>query len=144
MEMHVLQARAIKPLDAVRGQQVAIRDHAGDCAPVADANDQVIQIRMQERLTAAERYDACAQICEKIDAPQHFRWGNRLGKIVEFIAISARQIASPRGNDVGKYRVVGRPDALEKHEPFAGSAAHGHEASSEANSKCRHIRRKHY
>jgi len=143
-DLHVLEARPIQLPYAVRRQQIAVRDHARDRAAPADTDDQVVEFGVQQWFAAAERNDAGAEIGEQIDPPDHFSHRNRLREIVELIAVCACQITAPGGNDVGEHRMVGRTKSFGQHQPFARTAVYGNQTSSEANSKCRHSRRKHY
>ena len=71
-------------------------------APKADAADQVVKIRVEQRFAAAEGNDAGAQFAEMVDAAVHlFGWHGR-GKIVIFVAISTSQIAAANGDDVSQ------------------------------------------
>ena len=53
-DLQVLQAGAVQALDAVRGEQVAVGDQAGDHAVPADAPDDVVELGVKQRFTAAE------------------------------------------------------------------------------------------
>jgi len=50
----VLEPGAVEALDALGGEQVAIGDHAGDRAVAANARDDRVQVRVQQRLAAAD------------------------------------------------------------------------------------------
>ena len=74
---------------------------------------------MQQRLAAADGDGGGAQRTQLVDALEHLVEGNRLGEIVEFVAVSARQIAAPHGNDVRQKRMVSRNHGTHN---FAGPA----------------------
>ena len=80
--LHVLQTRAIQPLDTLGSEQVAIRDHPGYGAALTDVPNQIVQFGMQQRFAAAERDDAGAKIAQQIDAAQHLAGGYGLRKVV--------------------------------------------------------------
>ncbi len=69
--LHVIQAGAVQALDAVGHQQVAVGDHAGDDAAAAHGGDDLVQIRVQQRLAAGKRDDAGAQVGQLVDAADH-------------------------------------------------------------------------
>src|SRR5712691_1825123 len=63
-----LQASAVQPLDSLRDQQVAICNHPGNDAVLANACDDLVQLRMQQRLTANDSDDCSSQVPALVDA----------------------------------------------------------------------------
>src|ERR1700736_2402012 len=57
-----LEAGSVQSLNAVRNQQIAVGDKAGDHAVVADVANQVVQLRMQQRLATGEGGNRPAQL----------------------------------------------------------------------------------
>ena len=81
----------------------------------ADAPDQLIEARVQQRFAAAESNDFCSQSRKKIDAARHFGSGYRTGDLVVFVAVCAGEIAAPDGNDVGEDGVAARLNCAGNH-----------------------------
>jgi hypothetical protein len=77
---------------------------------------------MQQRLTAAEGNDSCAESCQKIDATKHFRRWYRVGNLVVFVAVCAGEIAAPDWNNVSEDWMVAGFDRLTKHPRLAKAA----------------------
>jgi hypothetical protein len=70
------------------------------------AVNNVVEIRMQQRFAAANGNNRRSQFLQLVYPAQHLRGCDRLGKIVEFVAISARQIAPANRNQVSKQGMV--------------------------------------
>src|SRR5215470_999391 len=68
---------------------------------------------MHQRLAAADRDHRCAQFAEFIDPVQHLLGRDRLGEVVEFVAVRAGQIATPDRNQMRQQRVVNRGYGLD-------------------------------
>ncbi len=66
--LHVIESGAVQPRDAVRHQQIAVGDHAGDAAVVADAGDDLVELGMQQRLAAGDGDDAGSKPRQMVDA----------------------------------------------------------------------------
>ena len=118
-DLQVLQPCLIQLFDALFGQQESVGDHAGDHPAPPDMPDDFIQLRVQERLAAADGDDRSPHVREEIETVFHFLHGYWLRKIIEFIAVSARQVAPPRGNDVHQERVLGGNQRLRDGAQFA-------------------------
>src|SRR5579884_366275 len=71
-----------------------------------DAPDNSVQIRMHERLAAADRDYRRAKFSQLINPAKHLFKGYGLGEIVELIAVLACQITAPHGNDVRQQGMV--------------------------------------
>src|SRR5262249_33586420 len=98
---------AIELLDAIGREQIAVGDHAGNHPTLANAFDDAIELGMKQRFSAADGDDSCSQGSELIDTLKHrLRW-HRLGEIVELVAVSACQIATPDRNNVRQQRMIG-------------------------------------
>ncbi len=108
-----LQPRAVQPLDALRNQQVSVRDQPRNDPPLAHMVNDVIQLWMQHRFAAADRNHGSAQILQPIDASQHLVGRHGLGKIIELVAVGASQIAAPDRNEMREQRMIRRHDRLQ-------------------------------
>ena len=64
-------SRSREPLDAVGHEKIPVGDHAGDTAVMADAADDLFEIRMEERLTATDHDQRGAEFGQMIDAAEH-------------------------------------------------------------------------
>src|SRR4051812_38442693 len=117
--LQVVQPGVVEPLDALFYQQIAIGDHAGDGARRADAPDNVIQLRMQQRLAAADGDDGRPQFAQLVDALVHGLQRHRLRDVVILVAVAAAQVAAPHGDDVRHHRMVGRGQRAAYHQQLA-------------------------
>ena len=88
-------------------QQVSVGDQAGDHAVLADAADDVVELRMQQRLAAADGDHGRAQLAQLVHAAEHGLERHRLGEIVVLVAVFAGQIAAAHGDDVRQQRMIG-------------------------------------
>lgn len=121
-DLQELKARGIQPLDAVRDQQISIRDHSRNHAVAANAANDVVEFGMQQRLAAADGDDGRAEGGEAVDATEHLVERDGLREIVVFVAIRAPQIAAPDGNDVREQGMLGRQQTLCDHPPASRGA----------------------
>ena len=60
-DLHVLEAGPVQALDACGGQEISVGDHARHHAALADVGDDLVQLRMHQRLAATDRHHGCAQ-----------------------------------------------------------------------------------
>jgi len=117
--LQVVETRAVQVLDALRREQVAVGDHARQDALTANATDDFLEMRMQERLASADGDDSRAERGQAIDAAEHHFQRKGLREIVELVAVSAGEIAAPDGNQMRQHRVALGGEALRNHAPFA-------------------------
>ena len=99
-DLQVLEPGAVEALDALGGEQVPIGDQAGDHAVAANARQDGVQVRVQQRLAAADGDDGGPKIGQAVQPLTHHLQRHRLGMVVVFVAVGARQIAAAHGNDV--------------------------------------------
>ena len=102
----MIEASIVQSLNAIGHQQVAVGDHSSHTSVVADAGNDQIQVRMQQRFATANHNQRSAQPVQMINTIQHhtgFDWG---GKIVVFVAVAASQITAANGDQVGLHNVV--------------------------------------
>jgi hypothetical protein len=97
--------------NAFRGQQISVGDEGGNALMAADTADQLVEVGMQQRFTAAERNDLRPKLRKPIDAVQHVSRGYWRRDFVVLVAVRAGEIAAPDGNDLRIDRV---PVALER------------------------------
>ena len=115
----MVETRGVQPLDAIGHQVVAVGEYAGDHAVFANAPDDVIEIRVQHRLAAAERDDAGSESGQMVDATKEFFDRYRRGVIVELVAVGAGKIAATHGNHVDQDRMVLVHEAVGDHSHLA-------------------------
>ena len=133
---------AIQPLDPVRRQQVAVGDHARDGAVAADADDQVIEFGMQQRLAAADGDDGGAEIGQLVDAPKHFGTGTGFEKSsysLQYVQERLQRRVGTIWASTG-WSVERMPLASISHS--RGLRRRSAQSSSEAGSECRHRKAK--
>ena len=118
-DLKVLEAGAIQPLDALGGQKVAVGDHPGDHAVLADAPDDEVELRVQQRLPAADGDDGGAERRQAINPPVHLlnRHGRRV--IVVLIAVGAGKVAAADRDDVRQNGMARGEQPFGDHPPFA-------------------------
>jgi signal transduction histidine kinase len=112
--------RAVQPFDALRGEQIAVGDHARDHAVAADVRHDQVQIGMQQGLAAADGDDGSAQRGQHVEALAHGFERHRFGAIVVFVAVGAGQIAAAHGDDMRQDGMVRGNQSLVDHAQFAG------------------------
>ncbi len=140
--LHVVEPSAIQPLDAVRHQQIAVRNHARHAAMVADARDDRIEFGMQQRFAAGDGNDAGAETRQMVDAAQHLRQWDRVRDLVELIAIGAGEVAATHGHNMRHIGMAGRGQGMADRGQLADSSggclrAAGHAAASRWGTRCR-------
>src|SRR6266568_1185008 len=118
-DLQVLQPRAVQLLDALFRQQKSVRDHSRDHAAPPDVPDNLVQLRVQQWFAPADGDDGSPHARQDIQAFLHLLHGHRLRKIVEFVAIRARQVASPRGDDVHQEGMLRRNQCFRNRAQFA-------------------------
>lgn len=121
-DLQVLQPRPVEPLDALGGQQVAVGDEPGHDAVVAHAADDLVQLRMEHGLAAADGDDGGAERRQPVNPFEHIRQRDRRGEVVVLVAVGAGQIAPADGDNVGQDRVPLAQQTFGDHPPFPESA----------------------
>ena len=99
-DLQEFETGGVETRDAIRSEQIAVGDHAGNHAVAANAADDVVEFGMQQRLAAADGDDGRTEGGEAVDAAEHLVERDGLREIVVFVAIRAREIAAADGNDV--------------------------------------------
>ena len=105
--LHVIEAGGVEAGDAVGHQQVAVGDHAGDGAGLADLADDVVELGVQQRLATGDGDDGGAEAAEMVDAAAHFVDVDGVGDVVELVAVGAGEVAAAHGHDVRHVRMRG-------------------------------------
>ena len=70
-DLQEVEPGLVQRLDPLRHQKVAVGDQAGHHAAAADVANQLVEIRVQHRLAAAERDDRRAERRQPVDAALH-------------------------------------------------------------------------
>src|SRR6266496_4796344 len=102
-----LKAGAVQALDSFRNQQVPIRDHPCHNSVQAHATDNLIQLRMQQRLATADGNHGSPEFTKLIYAAENQIQRHWLGEVVVLVAVFACQITTTHGNKVRQQRMVG-------------------------------------
>ena len=121
-DLQEFEAGGVEARDAIRDQQIPVGDHSRNHSVMANAADDVVEFGMQQRLATADGDDRRAEGSEAVDAAEHLVERDGLREIVVFVAIGARQIAAPYGNDVREQRMLGREQRLGNHAPASRGA----------------------
>ena len=68
-DLQVFESCLVQADDFFRRQEIPIRYDAGNHSVMANALDDFFNLRMQQRLTAADGHDGGFQVCQPVDAP---------------------------------------------------------------------------
>ena len=127
-DLQMFEAGIVQRHDLLRRQQISVGDHSGNHAVMTNSLNDLLDFGMQQRFAAADRHDGRSQLSQAVDAAEHFSVGIRRGEIVVLVAISAGEIASPCGNDVGQQTcfVDGSPRRSSGFHATTGSTVFDH------------------
>src|SRR5437867_3126922 len=85
--------------------------------------DDRVELRMQERLSAADDQHSESKIGQPIDPLKHQIDRHWLGKVIELVAIRAREIASTNWYYVREDRMAGGKQPFGDHPELAHAAS---------------------
>ena len=114
-DLKMVEAGSVQPGDTIAAEQIAVGNHRGDHPVRPNAADDVIEIGMEERLTAAHRHDPRTQVCEQVDAPKDVTRRNGLRMVVVLVAVRAREVAAPDRNQMRRDGCVWKAERLREH-----------------------------
>src|SRR6201987_2609398 len=114
-DLQILEAGTIQPFDAIGYQQISVRNQPGNDSVLADPCDDGVQIRMEQGFAATDRDYPGTHFAEPVDSTEHFLRWNRTRNIVKLVTVGAREITTPRGNDMNQQRVARRNKSLRNH-----------------------------
>ena len=126
----MVEAGLVEALDALGYKQIAVGDHAGHAAVVANAGDDRVEVGVEERLAAGDGDDGGAEAGEVVDAADHLIEGDGFGDVVVLIAISAGEIAPAHGHNLGHDGVARGGQCVRDEGDFAHFARGGFEAAA--------------
>jgi hypothetical protein len=124
-DLQIFEAGAVQALDALGCEQITVGDQAGEHAAAAHVRDEFVELRMQQRLAAADGDHRGAHVREQIDAAFHFVDRHRVREIVEFVAVGAGQIAAADRDDVNEQGMARGEEAPGHAAQFARARAQG-------------------
>ena len=104
-DLQEVEAGAVQLLDPLRHQEVAVGDEAGHHARRADVADEVVEIRVEHRLAAAEGHDRRAELGQLVDPPLHRVGRHRRRDLVVLVAVAAVDVAAADRDDLDEQRV---------------------------------------
>ena len=81
--------------------------------------DNVVQLRMRQRLAARDADHRRPQPPQVVDPPQHLVQRHRLGNLVVLIAVGAAQVAEPRRDNLRQHRMRRRRQRARHHRVLA-------------------------
>jgi hypothetical protein len=88
---------------------------------LADASNDRVEIRMEQRLTAAQRDDAGPERRQLIDAAENVVDRNRQRPVIVLVTVRARQVAPPNRNEVRGDRLIRESQRSNQHARFTKS-----------------------
>jgi hypothetical protein len=80
---------------------------------------------MQQRLSAAQRYDRRAKFAQAIYALEHRLGWHRLRHVIVLVAIRTRKVAAANRYQMRQNGMIRRHEPLEDHPQFSRPATHG-------------------
>src|SRR5262245_37650984 len=86
---------------------------------------------MKERLAAAERDDASAELGELVDPSKELVGQNRFGVVVELVAVRAGEVAAANRNDVRRDGPCRVTEGLREHARLAESPSEAANAAGQ-------------
>ena len=117
-DLQVIQPGVVEALDALLAEEIAVGDQSGQGAGSANVPDELIEVRVQQWLAAADFDVRRAQAGQVVDPLAHGRQGHRRRMLVELVAVGARQVAAADRNDLGEDRVIRGLEAARHHSGF--------------------------
>ena len=115
----MVQAGPVKSFNPFDIEQVAVGDHAGDRAGATHAADDVVEVRMGQRLAAGDADHGRSETPQVVDAAVHLFEGDGLGNLVVLVAVGAAEVAESRRHDLRQHRMSGRGQGARHHRVFA-------------------------
>ena len=114
-DLEVVEPVVVEALDALLVQQVSVRDQSSQRAGAADVPDELVEVRVQQRLATADLDVRRAQPRQVVDALAHGRQRHRRRVLVVFVAIGARQVAAADRNDLRQDRMTRGLETARQH-----------------------------
>ena len=106
--LQIIEARFVKLFDLFGLEVIAVRDQSGDHPVMADAGDDLVDLRVHHRLAARDRDDGRTKFRQLIDPLEHHVDRHRVARFVVFVAVRARQITPPHRHNVDQNRMLSR------------------------------------
>ena len=129
----MIEPGTIESADAFAAEEISIRDQRGDHAVRSNPTNDLVEVRVKQRLAPAEGDDAGPQHRQSIDAAHHVVGRHGRGVIVVFVAVRARQIAPPDRNEVRGDGPVRELQGSGQHSRFAKPFGHPANTAPQSN-----------
>src|SRR5690606_17519736 len=117
----MVESGCIERANTFSGDQVTIGDHPGNHLSLTNSTDDLLQLRVQERLTTANRNDGGPKIGQLIDSGYKLPDWDRIGVIVILITVPTGKITPACRDQMGQQRMILRNEPTNNHAPLTGS-----------------------
>ena len=114
-DLQVIQPGVVEALDALLVEQVPVRDQSSQRTGSTDVANELVEIRVQEWLAAADLDVRRAQSGQVVDTLAHRRQRHRRRVLVVLVAVGARQVAAANRNDLREDRMTRGLEAARHH-----------------------------
>src|SRR5581483_2930763 len=118
-DLQPLQTGPAEALNPFNREQVSIGNEACDHSAIANAANDAVQLRMEQRLASADSDDRGAQVRQLVHTAVHILQRHGLGKVIELVAVLASEIAAAHRNEVRQQRMIGSEQSAQH---FPGTA----------------------
>ena len=106
-DLQEIETGRVQLLDALRDEEVAVRDEAGHHPAPADVPDERVELGMEHRLAAAEGDHRRAERRELVYTTFHQRGRHGRRHLVVLVAVAAVDVAAADRDDLHEERVGG-------------------------------------
>ena len=105
-DLHAVEARLVEALDPLARQEIRVRVDERDHALLLDVRDGLVDVGIEQRLTAGQRHEHGAQARDVIDALLQRLERNRRRDLVVLVAVAAAEVAAARDDEVRDQRAI--------------------------------------
>jgi hypothetical protein len=137
-DLQVFQPRAVQPLDALSGEQIAVGDESGNDPLPPNVPDHLVQLGMQQRLAPADGDHRRSQRSQPVHAPEQLPCGHGRREVVILVAVGAGKIAPAHGDQMHQQRVLLVQQAPPHARPHPSPAMRRFRLAPDFCCQCRH------